>query len=146
MNGSAAPAIAAEFLPALSLVGFTWEGSYEEAATGVIGELMSSLRRTLSLPDDARLFGVSWLERPDGFRHFCGIAAAAAPGAAGLPAIDLPALACLTTLHPGGDATAGYARLMEERDRRGLAPSAGVGMVDEHLGTRGGMRLWLPYA
>ena len=137
--------ISLQILPAIRLAGVEWEGTYAQAATGVIGKQMEALRNRLGLDADAHTFGVSrpWL-RPDGFRHFIGIRQESPDTAsADLQILELPSLTCLTCAHPGGDATRAYARLMTERDHRGLSKCDVVSMIDEHL-PGSSMRLWLP--
>lgn len=137
--------ISLQTMPAIRLAGVEWEGTYAEAATGVIGKQMEALRNRLGLGADAHMFGVSrpWW-RPDGFRHFIGILQETPDTAsAELQILELPSLTCLTCAHSGGDATHAYARLMTERDQRGLSKFDAVSMIDEHLPDNS-MRLWLP--
>lgn len=129
--------------PSTQLMGLAWEGTYAHAAAGAIGGLMRDLRRRLALAPDARILGVSWSDRSDGFRHFCGVEIGASDGVLeALDRIEIPARPCLTMAHPAGDATRAYADLMAERDRRGLRARHDPSMIDEHLGD-GTMRLWL---
>ncbi|MBG0812052.1 GyrI-like domain-containing protein [Methylosinus sp. H3A] len=142
MTDATTSPITLEDFPATRLVGFSWEGSFAEAATGVIVARMEALRLRLELAEDEQVFGLSWIDRADGFRHFCGVRRETAPP--DLAVFAAPTLRCLVISHPGGDASAAYTLLMKERDRRGFAESRAVGMIDQHLGRDGRMRLWLP--
>lgn len=129
----------------LSIIGLPWAGTYEEAANGAIKALMREVRDCLGLPEDAPTFGVSWTDRPDGFRHFCGVELIAEQELpAGLARLELEALTCLVGVQEQGDATDIYRALMTERDTRDLRPNHDPSMVDEHLAGGGMVRLWLP--
>lgn len=131
-----------ELFPSIRLAGLMWQGTYEQAAAGAIGGVMSELRRRLTLAPSTRTFGVSWIDRSDGFRHFCAVEAEADIAVHGLELIEISAHECLTMPHSGKDATDAYAFLMEERDRLGLHAYHDPSMIDEHL-EDGAMRLWL---
>ncbi|WP_338445638.1 GyrI-like domain-containing protein [Pelagerythrobacter marensis] len=116
--------------PPRRLAGMAWEGTYAEAADGAVRRLIEELCRRLDGRPET-LWGVSWEDRPDGFRHFAGIEAAEA--VPGLERLDLPALTSLTADHTGGDATGVYGALQALRDRRGMARRpGGPDMLDEH--------------
>lgn len=128
----------------LSLIGVPWTGTYEDAANGAIKALMHEVRNRLGLPEDAAMFGVSWTDQPDGFRHFCGVEVAAGQElAAGLTRLELEPLTCLVGMQQQGDATETYRALMAERETRGLRPNHDPSMVDEHLAGDTKIRLWL---
>lgn len=138
-----APSATRAVFPSTRLMGLSWEGTYAQAAAGAIGVVMRDLRRLLALAPDARILGVSWSDRSDGFRHFCGVEVSAGDAVSeGLDQIEIPARPCLTVAHPGADATRAYAALMAERDRLGLRGCHDPSMIDEHLGD-GSMRIWL---
>jgi hypothetical protein len=140
------PAIEFKRLPPLALVGFEWTGTYRQAADGEIGRLMTALKSNLDLADDEDLFGVSWLDRPDGFRHFVGVSRPKVTiTGKSLKALKLPSLMCLTVEQAAGDATDGYAQLMEERERRNYRACETASMIDQHITDSGRLRLWLPY-
>jgi predicted transcriptional regulator YdeE len=129
----------------MSIIGLPWTGSYGEAADGAIKALMGEVRACLGLPQDAPMFGVSWNDRPDGFRHFCGVELSAEQELpAGLARLELESLTCLLGVQEQGDATETYRALMTERDTRGLRPNHDPSMVDEHLSGGRAVRLWLP--
>ncbi|TRL30426.1 hypothetical protein FM996_16780 [Methylosinus sporium] len=131
-----------EPFPSIRLAGLMWEGTFKQAVAGVIGGVMSELRRRLTLTPSAQIFCVSWTDRSDGFRHFCGVKTEANIVVQGLELIEISALECLTMPHSGGDASNAYAFLMAERDRLGLRAYHDPSMIDEHL-EDGAMRLWL---
>lgn len=116
--------------PPRRLAGLAWEGTYAEAAAGAIRRLMEELESKLGERPET-LWGVSWEDRPDGFRHFVGIESEEV--VPGLESLDLPALSSLSADHAGGDATGVYGELQATRDARGLVRRpGGPDMLDEH--------------
>lgn len=64
--------------PAQSLCGVMWEGSYAEAAAGAIHPLIGEMKAAAAGEEDPwsrMIIGISWSDRPDGFRYFVGIEA-----------------------------------------------------------------------
>ncbi len=143
---AADPEISRETLPALTLVGRHWQGSYAEAAQGAVRRLIESLRSDYPEAADVPLYGLSWTDRPEGFRHFCGWPESALNRTLEPDErLTLGPLPCLTSSQPTGDATDAYARLMAHRGALGLSTPEGPTMIDEHR-PDGTLRLWLPAA
>ena len=116
--------------PPRRLAGLAWEGTYVEAADGAVRRLMDDLFARLGDRPET-LWGVSWEDRPDGFRHFVGIESDR--DLPGLQWLELPALTSLTADHSGGDATGVYGELQALRDARDMVRRpAGPDMLDEH--------------
>lgn len=62
--------------PAQRLRGVAWEGSYAEAAAGAIHPLIEQMKAVVAGGKDPwfdAIVGISWNDRPDGFRYFVGI-------------------------------------------------------------------------
>lgn len=57
-------------LPEMTLYGRVWEGAYSELPEGGLQALIASVKAMTSAP----LIGVSWNDRPDGFRYLIGAA------------------------------------------------------------------------
>ncbi|BCH25137.1 hypothetical protein MesoLjLc_48240 [Mesorhizobium sp. L-8-10] len=101
------------------LRGLVWEGTYAEAAAGAIHPLIEEMKIAAAAEDDPwsrMIIGISWNDRPDGFRYFVGIEAAEymAP-AAGHRLLSLPAMrfACVWHGPDDGDVVKHYGRMID---------------------------------
>ena len=119
-------------------VGLHWEGTYADAAAGKVRSVIRAVQdRRLDIPggDDARrLFGISWNDRPDGFRYFVGIPVAAdAATPDGLSRVRVPRMRCACLDHGDGDATGSYRRLFDWMAERGIAhDTSALSLVDDY--------------
>ena len=91
--------------PAQRLVGLMWEGTFDEARSGALHRLMERIKQF----SDAQaglwkspIVGISWNDRPDGFRHFVGISSED-PVPDGMAALDLPDMRLAGSWHGEGD-------------------------------------------
>lgn len=102
--GAGAHAIALAERPSHRLVGWFWEGSHAQARDGAIKPLLVRARelseRTQGLWRSP-LVGITWNDRPGGFRYFVGIAGDDAP--ADGAALDLPEMAFASSWHAADD-------------------------------------------
>ena len=105
--------------PAHRLAGRFWEGSHAEAAAGAIHPLIEEMKQASAVrpgPWKSPIVGISWNDRPDGFRYFVGIAIEddEAPQA-GLEMLDLPEMTFASSWHGAEDGgVAGhYGRMFE---------------------------------
>ncbi|MDP3896801.1 MAG: GyrI-like domain-containing protein [Mesorhizobium sp.] len=93
--------------PPQSLVGIVWDGSFADAAAGGVRAALEAMQARLAdLPGlfKGPLVGVSWNERPDGFRYFVGYEPEpGAPAAGDLERLDLPAMRYVVAWHAEGD-------------------------------------------
>lgn len=63
--------------PAHKLHGLAWSGTHEEASAGAIRRLIERVKAHSdgrTSPWKSPIVGISWDDRPDGFRHFVGVA------------------------------------------------------------------------
>jgi hypothetical protein len=115
--GFGSHAIALSERPAHRLGGWYWEGSHREARDGALKPL---LLRARALSETASgglwrspIVGLTWNDRPDGFRYFVGIAGDDAPAdGAGL---DVPELTYASSWHgpDDGSVVEHYLRMIE---------------------------------
>lgn len=92
--------------PAQSLAGLVWEGSFADAAKGGVRALLERMQaRVATIPGlfKGPLVGISWNERPDGFRYFVGYEPDAAAPADDLERLDLPKMHYVVAWHAEGD-------------------------------------------
>ena len=113
--------------PAHSLAGLFWEGSHREAADGAVHGV---IERVKALSDrraslwKSPIVGLSWNDRPDGFRTFVGIAIDAdevLPD--GFKRLDLPEMRLASSWHgpEDGEVVAHYGRMIQWVRDEGLA-------------------------
>ncbi len=101
------------------LVGLSWEGSFAEARSGSIRTLLSQVQARLGEVSDlwaSPIVGISWNDRPDGFRYFVGVPVSEAGALSHFDArIELPATICAAAWHAAddGDVIAHYGRMIE---------------------------------
>ncbi|MBX3577049.1 MAG: GyrI-like domain-containing protein [Rhizobiaceae bacterium] len=114
--------------PAQALVGRIWDGTYSQAAAGAIVAVLKEVQAFAGARGSALwagpIVGVSWNERPDGFRTFVGVERddAKASGAGMVP-LDVPALRFATAWHDAGDGDVldHYEAMLAWMEREGLA-------------------------
>jgi predicted transcriptional regulator YdeE len=105
--------------PAHRLCGVTWDGTHAEAEAGAIRDLIAQVkewsdRRTALWKSP--IVGISWNDRPDGFRTFVGIAPD--PGETvpdGFSVLEFPEMRFAGSWHGqgDGDVVAHYGRMIE---------------------------------
>ncbi|WP_047144847.1 GyrI-like domain-containing protein [Aquamicrobium sp. LC103] len=121
--------------PAQVLTGLTWEGTYEAAA----GALHSMIERVKAYSDaqpgvwKSPIVGISWNDRPEGFRYFAGVSAgegemSPAEEADGFGRISLPEMRFASSWHGprDGDVVPHYGRMIEWMREEGLARDASL--------------------
>lgn len=122
--GSGAHAIALTGRPAHRLVGYVWEGSHAEARDGAVKPVIRRVRALSGRMQGlwrSPIVGLTWNDRPGGFRYFVGIAGEAAPedGAA----VDLPEMEFASSWHgpDDGGVVEHYLRMIEWIGDEGLS-------------------------
>lgn len=120
---------------AQTLFGIIWQGSYEEAGRGEVKKviaLMEGLRKQAmtaaeeegQLDADAGLIGISWNDRPDGFRYLVALPAALAKHVShnDMRGHDFPRMSFATALHGAedGDVFAHYQSMFDWIEGQGL--------------------------
>lgn len=123
--------------PAETLVGIAWEGSHGQASAGAVRATLASLQARLGKGDlwSAPIVGLSFNDRPDGFRYFVGIVADEAKDAGDLQRIGLTARRYVASWHGGsdGDVVAHYGRMIGWLTAQGLTrPNAGPHHREEY--------------
>lgn len=123
--------------PAETLVGLDWQGSHGQAAAGSVRAILKALQTRLGRGDlwSGPIVGLSFNDRPDGFRYFVGVAAAEVADAEGLLRVDLPARRHVASWHAQADGgvVAHYGRMLGWMTARGLArPAAGPHHREEY--------------
>lgn len=112
--------------PPEQLCGMFWEGTYEQAAAGALHPLIEAAKAWLH--SEAGLFasaiiGISWNDRPGGFRYFVGAQAGAIhpSNRAGRQCLSLPAMRFAGIWHApeDGDVVQHYGAMLEWIDRSG---------------------------
>lgn len=115
-SGAGAHDIALTERPAHRLVGYFWEGTFAQAREGAVQPVLLKAR---ALSDSVSglwrspIVGLSWNDRPDGFRYFAGIVGEDAPEGGG--AIDLPEMTFASSWHGAddGEVVQHYMRMIE---------------------------------
>lgn len=110
--------------PAQTLVGSVWDGTYSQAAAGAIHRVLKEVKGFAeALPGlwSGPIVGVSWNDRPDGFRYFVGVESGVAD-AEKLP-LTVPAMRFATAWHDAGDGdvTEHYQLMLAWMEREGLS-------------------------
>jgi predicted transcriptional regulator YdeE len=123
--------------PSETLVGLDWEGSHEKAAAGSVRATLKALQARLGKGDlwSGPIVGLSFNDRPTGFRYFVGVAAAEAESTEGFVRIDLPARRHVASWHgeADGDVVAHYGRMVGWLATQGLSrPSEGPHHREEY--------------
>lgn len=123
--------------PAETLVGIAWEGSHGQAAAGSVHATLKSLQARLGRGGlwSGPIVGLSFNDRPEGFRYFVGVAADEVKDAGGLLRIDLPTRRHVASWHgeADGDVVAHYGRMIGWLAVQGLArPEAGPHHREEY--------------
>lgn len=141
--------------PAQRLWGLMWEGTYAQAAAKGVHDViraMKAARQTLPVDPHADLIGISWNDRPDGFRYLVAVAVdgIAAPVPADLVELWLPAMRLASLWHDAGDAHQAYLDMFEWIASHGQRREASVCHhreeypVDFDLGAGAPLRLMTP--
>ncbi|OCP02295.1 MULTISPECIES: GyrI-like domain-containing protein [unclassified Ensifer] len=104
--------------PAQRVAGAFWEGTFGEAADGAVRRLISEMQahhRHMHPGDHATLVGLSWNDRPDGFRYLVGYVSKKAEATVHPGHVDLPAMRFVTALHhpESGDVFAHYQKMFD---------------------------------
>ncbi|MEI2300124.1 GyrI-like domain-containing protein [Ensifer sp. MJa1] len=113
--------------PAERIAGAFWEGTFGEAAEGAVRRLIAEMQvhhQHLHPGDHATLVGISWNDRPDGFRYLVGYVADKAEATVHPGHVDLPAMRFVTAMHSpeGGDVFAHYQKMFDWIAAEGHAP------------------------
>lgn len=112
--------------PAHRLAGRLWEGSNAQAAAGAIHPLIEEMKRASARRSAlwrSPIVGITWNDRPGGFRYFVGIAIedgeAAEPG---MEILDLPEMTFASSWHGAddGNVVEHYLRMIEWISDEGL--------------------------
>ncbi len=113
--------------PAHTLAGRMWEGTFAEAAEGAIHALIAEVKAF----SDARttlwkspIVGISWNDRPDGFRYLVGVApdpGETLPG--NFSTVELPEMRLASAWHgpEDGEVPGHYSRMLEWLQAAGLS-------------------------
>lgn len=112
--------------PAHRLAGRMWEGSNAEAAAGALHPLIEEMKQVSGRRSAlwrSPIVGLTWNDRPGGFRYFVGIAIddeeAAEPG---MQVLDLPEMTFASSWHGAddGNVVEHYLRMIEWISDAGL--------------------------
>lgn len=104
--------------PAHRLVGRIWEGSHAQAAEGALNPLIEEIKEISARHEQfwrSPIVGLTWNDRPNGFRYFTGFALEGAECPDGCSALELPEMELADIWHgPGdGDVIENYRAMME---------------------------------
>ena len=110
--------------PGHRLAGRFWSGTFDQAAAGALHPLIEELKLLSASSSDlwkSPIVGLTWNDRPDGFRYFLGIETE--DEAAGFERLDVPAMQCAGLWHGAGAGTVveSYGRLMRGLREAGIA-------------------------
>lgn len=105
------------------LVGRVWEGTYSEAAGGALLPVLAQVQAQCTEEGKQAgaalwagpIVGISWNDRPDGFRYFVGL-----EGGGASETLELPAMRFATAWHDAGDVTDHYQLMLAWMEREGL--------------------------
>ncbi|MBO6901851.1 MAG: GyrI-like domain-containing protein [Rhizobiaceae bacterium] len=109
--------------PAHRLTGRSWSGTFEEAAAGALFPLIEAakgLSARSSTDWKSPIVGLTWLNRPDGFRYFVGIDTdRPAPD---FETLDVPGMRCASLWHgaESGTVVESYGRMMRGLQDAGI--------------------------
>jgi predicted transcriptional regulator YdeE len=112
--------------PEHRLVGRYWEGTFDKAAGGALHPLIEEMKELSARHERfwrSPIVGLSWNDRPDCFRYFCGFALDAPQLPEGCEALEVPEMDYADIWHgPGdGDVIENYRGMMEWMAVSGLA-------------------------
>lgn len=112
--------------PPHRLAGRYWEGSHTEAAAGAIRPMLAEMKANSARAPgfwSSPVVGITWNDRPGGFRYFVGIAIDEdeTPGD-GLDTLDLPEMTFASSWHGAedGNVVEHYLRMIEWISDMGL--------------------------
>lgn len=92
--------------PEHRLVGRYWEGSFEAAAAGALHPLIEEMKRLSARYERfwrSPIVGLSWNDRPERFRYFCGFALEGTALPEGCEALEVPEGDYADAWHGPGD-------------------------------------------
>ena len=112
--------------PAHRLTGRFWSGGFEEAAAGALHPLIEEAKALSARTADqwkSPIVGLTWNDRPDGFRYFVGIETEDDTAGEGFDRLDVPAMRCAGLWHgpEAGTVVDSYGRLMRGLQDAGIA-------------------------
>lgn len=107
------------------LTGRFWAGSFDEAAAGALRPLIAEMMALSERSTDSwksPIVGLTWLDRPGGFRYFAGIETADEDAGAGFERLDVPEMYCASLWHgpDAGTVADSYMRLMGDLAEAGI--------------------------
>ncbi|WP_343213959.1 GyrI-like domain-containing protein [Ensifer oleiphilus] len=111
--------------PAQRIAGSFWEGTFVEAADGAVRRLIAEMQEhhlRLHPKDHPMLVGLSWNDRPDGFRYLVGFVSKTAETTRHPGHVDLPAMRFVSAMHhpETGDVIAHYQHMFDWIASEGL--------------------------
>jgi predicted transcriptional regulator YdeE len=117
--------------PAHRLVGKFWEGTFAEAATGALHPLIEEMKEVSALHERfwrSPIVGLTWIDRPDGFRYFVGFALEGSDLPEGCSAVEVPEMEYADIWHGPGDGSVveNYRAMMEWMAGMGLRHETSV--------------------
>jgi hypothetical protein len=103
--------------PQHRLTGRFWSGSFEDASQGALHPVISEMQALSARTSDlwkSPIVGLTWNDRPDGFRYFLGIETADAIAGEGFDQLDVPEMRCAGLWHgpDAGTVVESYGKLM----------------------------------
>jgi hypothetical protein len=112
------------------LTGRFWSGTFEEAAAGALHPLIAEMKALSQRSTDlwkSPIVGLTWNDRPDGFRYFVGIETEDASAAEGFDSLDVPEMCCASLWHSpeAGTVVESYGRLMRGLREAGIERDTG---------------------
>lgn len=112
--------------PAQRIAGSFWEGTFIEAADGAVRRLIAEMQEhhlRLHPKDHPTLVGLSWNDRPDGFRYLVGFVSQIEEATRHPGHVDLPPMHFASGLHhpDDGDVFAHYQRMFDWIASEGMA-------------------------
>ncbi|MBO6719729.1 MAG: GyrI-like domain-containing protein [Rhizobiaceae bacterium] len=116
--------------PAHRLTGRFWTGTFANAGNGALHPLLAEVKALSASTSDlwkSPIVGLTWLDRPGGFRYFAGIETADEAASAGFERLEVPQMYCAGLWHGAddGSVTESYAKLMGDLDEAGIARDTG---------------------
>jgi hypothetical protein len=109
--------------PVHRLTGRFWSGTFEEAAAGALHPLIEEMKSLSAATSDlwkSPIVGLTWNDRPDGFRYFVGIETEDA--SEGFDRLDVPEMRCASLWHgpEAGTVVDSYGRMMRGLKEAGI--------------------------
>ncbi|MEX0953580.1 MAG: GyrI-like domain-containing protein [Rhizobiaceae bacterium] len=103
--------------PAHRLTGRFWSGTLDEASRGALHPLIEEMKALSAATSDlwkSPIVGLTWNDRPDGFRYFVGVETEDEKASEGFDRLDVPEMRCAGLWHgpESGTVVESYGRLM----------------------------------